>query len=79
MDRVGETPGRGLVLDVGVTMAATKPLDADPQLIVNHVRVLVQFHMDRQRAAGHTPDEMAQQRATLVAGIIEGLAQRTQP
>ncbi len=64
-------------------MAATKRLDAGVQLIVNQVCALVQFHLDRQRAAGHTPDEVAEERAALVAGIVEALRAanlaRTQP
>ena len=58
-------------------MAATKPLDAGLQLIVNQVCALVNYHMERHRDAGHTPDEMTQERAALVAGIVEALRARS--
>jgi hypothetical protein len=51
------------------------PIDADSQLIINQVRALVEYHVERQRAAGH--EEVAQTRAALVAGIIEALRVRS--
>jgi hypothetical protein len=54
-------------------MAATTPLTADLQQVVNYVRALVEDRLERQRAAGRTPAEVAEERAALVAGIVEAL------
>jgi hypothetical protein len=58
---------------------AAKTIDPSVQLIVNQVRAIVEYHLDRQRGAGHTPAEITQARATLVAGIVEALRARSQP
>jgi hypothetical protein len=54
-------------------MAATIPLAADLQLVVNYVRALVEDRLDRQRAAGRTPAEITEERAILIAGIADAL------
>jgi hypothetical protein len=48
---------------------ATKTIEPGVQLVVNHVCALVAYHLERQHDAGHTPDEMAQDRAALVAAL----------
>jgi hypothetical protein len=58
---------------------ATTPLDVAAQQIVNHVRALVEYHVERQRDAGHTPAESAEARAALVAAIVEALRRSPQP
>jgi hypothetical protein len=55
---------------------ATKTIDPAVQLIVNQVRALVDFHLEQQRGAGHTPAEIVQDRAALVAAIVEMLRAR---
>jgi hypothetical protein len=61
------------------TKTATKPLDVAAQQIVNQVRALVEYHVERQRDAGHTPAEITEARAALVAGIVETLHRSPQP
>ena len=63
----------------GVGMAANTPLDADAQLILNHVCGLMTYHMERQRDAGRTPAEMAEAREALIAGIVETMRRSPQP
>jgi hypothetical protein len=59
------------------TKKTATPVDAGRQLIVNFVCAHVEYYLDRQRGAGHTPEEITQQRAALVAGITAALRIRS--